>query len=248
MTVEMTTTPAHDGYQRPDGAAQCRLVVVDDCRLRRERVVDFLARSGAEAGSAWDTRSLEEEFRRSRPDVIVLSMSSHSAQALMLRSVQLCGADRVIVFSLTEDDEDTIMKCVEAGVAGYHLRSESLDDLLAAIVNVHRGKPACSQRVSAVLLRRMSDLASRRPTGHESPLTAREEEILDMLGMGLSNREIADRLCIAVHTVKNHVHNLLTKLGVRSRAEAAARYRNGYSDDAVRHISLSFGSRATLQA
>ncbi len=81
-----------------------------------------------------------------------------------------------------------------------------------------------------MLLRRFSDLASQGQTvGPDLILTAREEQILQMLEMGLSNREIALRLCIAVHTVKNHVHSVLTKLGVRSRAEAAAWSRNSRS-------------------
>ena len=81
----------------------------------------------------------------------------------------------------------------------------------------------CSPRVSAILLRRLSALASQRqPTEKELVLTAREAQILKMLELGLSNRDIADQLCIAVHTVKNHVHSLLTKLGVSTRAQAAA--------------------------
>jgi DNA-binding NarL/FixJ family response regulator len=157
-------------------------------------------------------------------------MACRDAEVLLQRSVALCGPHRVVVFSLSEDDEDTIMSCVEAGAGGYHLRSESLDELCNVVAMVHRGESACSQRVSAVLLRRVSELAAQRTVGDDSPLTSREEEILDLLGMGLSNREIADRLCIAVHTVKNHVHNMLTKLGVRSRAEAVARHRHGMSN------------------
>jgi DNA-binding NarL/FixJ family response regulator len=73
------------------------------------------------------------------------------------------------------------------------------------------------------LLRRLSALASRRqPAAKELVLTAREAQILRMLELGRSNRDIAAQLAIAVHTVKNHVHSLLTKLGVSSRAEAAA--------------------------
>ena len=74
-----------------------------------------------------------------------------------------------------------------------------------------------------MLLRRLSALAERRqPAAKELVLTPREAQILRMLEMGLSNRNIADHLGIAIHTVKNHVHSLLTKLGVSSRVEAAA--------------------------
>lgn len=74
-----------------------------------------------------------------------------------------------------------------------------------------------------MLLRRLSALAAQRqPAAKELVLTAREAQVLRMLEMGLSNRNIADHLGIAIHTVKNHVHSVLTKLGVRTRAEAAA--------------------------
>ena len=75
-------------------------------------------------------------------------------------------------------------------------------------------------------MRRLSSLATQRqPFSTELVLTMREAQILHMLEMGLSNRDIADQLYIAIHTVKNHVHNLLAKLGVSTRAEAAARFR-----------------------
>jgi len=108
-------------------------------------------------------------------------------------------------------------------VAGYHTRTESLDDLLVLMRKVAAGKSFCSPRVSAILLRRLSALASQRPPAVKEPvLTTRESQILRMLELGLSNQDIAAQLCIAVHTVKNHVHSLLSKLGVSTRAEAAA--------------------------
>jgi DNA-binding NarL/FixJ family response regulator len=125
-----------------------------------------------------------------------------------------------------DDDEMTIVACAEAGIAGYHLRSESLTDLIALICKIADGEAVCPPRVSAILLRRLSALAAERsPAGEELVLTEREIQILSLLELGLSNREIAARLCIAVHTVKNHVHSVLTKLGVSNRAEAASRFR-----------------------
>jgi DNA-binding NarL/FixJ family response regulator len=91
------------------------------------------------------------------------------------------------------------------------------------IRQVAAGESLCSPRVSAILLRRLSALASERQLAKEElVLTAREAQILKMLELGLSNRDIAEKLCIAVHTVKNHVHSVLTKLGVSTRAQAVA--------------------------
>lgn len=95
------------------------------------------------------------------------------------------------------------------------------------IHKVAAGESLCSPRVSAILLRRLSTLASQRqPVHKELVLTSREIQILRLLEMGLSNRDIAEQLCIAVHTVKNHVHSLLAKLGVSTRAQAAALARS----------------------
>jgi DNA-binding NarL/FixJ family response regulator len=103
------------------------------------------------------------------------------------------------------------------------MRTDSLEDLLVLIRKVAAGESSCPPRVSAILLRRLSALASQRqPPVRELALTAREIQILRMLELGRSNRDIAAQLAIAVHTVKNHVHSLLTKLGVSTRAEAAA--------------------------
>jgi DNA-binding NarL/FixJ family response regulator len=96
-------------------------------------------------------------------------------------------------------------------------------DLILLMRNVAGGRSIFPPRVSAVLLRRLSNLASQPQSARRDlVLTAREAQILKMLELGRSNRDIAERLDIAVHTVKNHVHNLFTKLGVGTRAEAAA--------------------------
>jgi DNA-binding NarL/FixJ family response regulator len=143
----------------------------------------------------------------------------------------------VIVVGIAEDEESEIIACAEAGVAGYHLRADSLDDLLALVSRVAAGESLCSPKVSAILLRRLSALATeRRPEPKELVLTAREIQILRLLESGRSNQEIADELYIAVHTVKNHVHSVLNKLGVTTRAAAAAYSRSFADREAVAQI------------
>ncbi|MEW5813219.1 MAG: response regulator transcription factor [Actinomycetota bacterium] len=162
------------------------------------------------------------------PDIIVVNGSTCHGAALVRQIRQIDPAVRVIVTGLSEADEGGIVACAEAGAAGFHLRAESLADLLVLIHAVAEGRPYCSPTVSAILLRHMSTVAAqrRRSTSKDPELTAREIQILHMLESGLANREIADRLCIAVHTVKNHVHSVLTKLGVNSREQAGALARN----------------------
>lgn len=217
------------GADECDGCAPLNrgsVLVVDDCRVRRDLTERYLAQSAADVGCAWDLESLCGELERRRPDVILLNMSCHDADALLRRSTDNCGASKVIAWGIREVDETTIVRCVEAGVDGYHLRCQTFEELVATTRTVLDGESVCPPVVSAVLLRRVSQLAAERGTPpNDVLLTVREDEVITMLGMGLSNREIAGRLFITEHTVKNHVHNLLTKLGARSRAEAVAIYR-----------------------
>ncbi|MGE2832745.1 LuxR C-terminal-related transcriptional regulator [Mycobacterium sp. SMC-4] len=205
---------------------ETKVVIVDDCKLTRDNLVAaFTERGSLKTSVAWDLPSLFNTL--AAPDSLVLLNINTRDSAMLLQAVfEIDARHKVIVMGIAEDEDEVIVACAEAGVAGYHLRNESLDDLLELIGRVAAGESLCSPRISAILLRRLSMLAAQRePSGKELVLTAREVQILRMLELGLSNREIAARLCIAIHTVKNHVHSVLTKLGVSNRAEAAARFR-----------------------
>ena len=213
-----------------------RVLIVDDSTLYRDYLAGVVVAHGMVSPSvAWDLPSLIAAIENTKPRVILLSMAMRDNAVLLRQALKLSPSVRVIVLGLSEDDESEIVACAEAGVAGYHLRKESLGDLLVLIRKVAAGESLCSPRVSAILLRRLSALASQRhAAAKELVLTTREAQILKMLELGLSNRDIAGHLCIAVHTVKNHVHSLLAKLGVSTRAEAAAlsrtvRYTEGES-------------------
>ena len=121
---------------------------------------------------------------------------------------------------------------VEAGAAGYLTRDASLRDLFAALSSAVRDEVLCSPRIVASLARRLARLAEQhatRPT--PASLTAREAEVVGLLDAGLSNKEIATRLCIELPTVKNHVHHILEKLHVNRRGEAAARLRGSFQPE-----------------
>ncbi|BBY59657.1 LuxR C-terminal-related transcriptional regulator [Mycolicibacterium sarraceniae] len=200
-------------------------LVVDDCTLYRDGLAAHLSANGGDVRSAWDLESLRHAIEDRPPDMILLNIGTRDSAALLRFSVGVANA-RVIAVGVSEDDESEIVSCAESGVVGYHLRSESLDDLLTLIQRIMNGESACSAHVGAILLRRLSEVAARQHVQtQDAVLTVREEEILRLLETGMSNGEIAALLCIAVHTVKNHVHSILSKLGVRSRAEAAARLR-----------------------
>jgi DNA-binding NarL/FixJ family response regulator len=199
-------------------------LIIDDCTLDRDNLAAILTQNRMAAPSvAWDLPSLVRALDEAEPNVVLLNLATRDSALLLRAAMDISPHVRVIVLGASEDNEAEIIACAEAGVAGYHMRAESLEDLLTLIRKVAAGDTGCSPAVSAILLRRLSTLASQRqPAARELALTTREAQILRMLELGRSNQDIADQLAIAVHTVKNHVHSLLTKLGVSTRAEAAA--------------------------
>ena len=205
-----------------------KILIIDDCTLQRESLATILGKNGMSSPVfAWDLSSICLALDEMPPDIVLLSIATRDKFALLRTLRENCPRAKVIVMGIAEDAETDIVACAEAGIAGYHLRTDSLGDLLDMIVKVSSGEPACSPRVSAILLTRLSALAAQhRPAPRGLVLTSREIQILRMLETGLSNRDIADRLCITLHTVKNHVHSVLSKLGVSTRAEAAALFRS----------------------
>jgi DNA-binding NarL/FixJ family response regulator len=225
--------------QRSNRLPCATILIVDDCTLHRESLAAIaVAQSSFIPAAAWDMPSLHAALAEDPPDIVLLSMVARDAEALLRAVGKNCPHAKVIVTGLSEYHEAEIVACAEAGVAGYHLRTDSLDDLLVLVSKLLDGESYCSPKVSAILLKRLSALAARgQPEAKELILTAREIQILRMLELGLSNRDIADRLCIALHTVKNHVHSVLNKLGVSTRAEAAAYSRSlRYTDMSIRGL------------
>jgi two-component system, NarL family, nitrate/nitrite response regulator NarL len=162
-----------------------------------------------------------------RVDVVLLDVQVEDCIDAVRTLVASVPQPRVVAFGVTES-ERYVVALAEAGVSGYVPRTASLMYLKDEITSVARGQLLASPAVAAILLRRVRALANE-PRGRSPQLSARKREILALLEEGLSNKQIAGRLSIEVQTVKNHVHNLLDELGLRSRTEAAAwARRNGH--------------------
>lgn len=204
------------------------ILVVAEIRLYREGLAEALALRpalrvlGAVASPAEAVALLE----RCHPDVILVDMAMQqgvTAARTLLNEVP----DARIVALAVADQEPDLITCAELGVAGLVSRDASLDDLVAALESAARDEVLCTARMAAVLMRRLAKLAAERGQyGREVALTLREREVIDLIDRGLSNKEIARRLGIEVATAKNHVHNILEKLQVHRRWEAAARVRS----------------------
>ena len=200
-----------------------RVYVVAAVRLYRQGLAALLPRrEGIEVvGSASSWAAAAAEATAAAPDVVLLDMALADGPGAIREIVSTAEDVKVIALAVAETERDVIAYA-EAGVSGFVARDESLDDLVAAIESAALGQVTCSPRIAAALLRRVTAM-SRPLAASEERLTPREQEIAALLDEGLSNKEIAQRLYIELPTVKNHVHNILDKLNVRSRFEVAAR-------------------------
>lgn len=120
-----------------------------------------------------------------------------------------------------KEELDDVVKCGRAGFAGYIAREATVEELCDSLANIVNGKLRCPPEISGGIMRALYQEPSRtRRPNPEPKLTRREQEVLQQIGHGLTNKEIGKELCLSVATVKHHVHNLLEKLGVPRRADA----------------------------
>jgi two-component system nitrate/nitrite response regulator NarL len=180
------------------------------------------------AGTATNYTTAMELIQRGNIDIALVSTRLPDQEALKLtrRLLKEQPDVKIIAMGISENKEH-ILQFVEAGVNGYVLQENSLDDLIGTIRAVHADRAFVSPEIASALIERVSALTlAFERLGATVPqtidLTDRELEVLKLLDQNLSNKEIAERLVIEVGTVKNHVHNILDKLGVSTREEAAA--------------------------
>lgn len=179
-------------------------------------------------GNASSVDEAIEIVKENRMDLVLVSTRLPEQGALKLTNllVQQVPSVKVIILGITESREG-VLEYVESGASGYVLRESSLDDLLSTIRAVSNGQALISPEIAATLIQRISEFAQVFARKGIVPpeslnLTQREFEVLGLLSEGCSNQEIAEQLVIETGTVKNHVHNILNKLGVSSRDEAGS--------------------------
>jgi two-component system, NarL family, nitrate/nitrite response regulator NarL len=203
----------------PAVAPRTRVLVVSELKLHREGLAALLAQLPAlrVIDLLSDPEAAAARVRGGDADVVVVDTGSGDV-AVAGRLLGAAPDARVVVLSATQRPDDVIA-LAEAGVLGYVTPEQSIGDLGATIESVARDEMMCTPRIAALLVRRVQALAANRPAP-AGRLTAREARVLELVAEGLSNREIAARLYIELTTVKNHVHNILEKLGAKTRAEA----------------------------
>ena len=218
-----------------------QVLLVSDQPLYRDGVARTLrdAQKIAVAGTAGGAEQALELVCLLEPEIVLLDMGMPHAFDVARQIAQSTRRTRVVALSIREEDSEVIA-CAEVGIAGYVPRDGTAQETIDVISAVARGEARCSPRIVGSLLRRIAALTAALQNGGQggvpAGLTAREAEILALLQQGLPNKIISRRLGIELATVKNHVHSIFGKLGLRSRAEAAvlvhaADAKNGGDDD-----------------
>lgn len=196
-----------------------RIVVADDHPMFRAGVVATLAASGdiVVVGEAEDAAGAVALARQHLPDAVLLDITMPGGGLRAARDITTaCPATRVVMLTASANEDD-LLAAMKAGASGYVLKGAGATELVGVVRSVCAGEVYVAPALAWSLLREMS-------TPRTSPLdelTTREREVLELVAEGLSNQEIGDRMSLAEKTIKHYMTNILGKLHVRSRVEAA---------------------------
>jgi DNA-binding NarL/FixJ family response regulator len=209
-----------------------RVLVVDDQTLFREALTTLLgARQEVEVvGAVEDGEQALEAVALLRPDVVLMDLRMPVLDGVATtRRLHVEHPDVRVLVLTTFDGDDEVFPALRAGAVGYLLKDATASRLVEALQAAARGESVLQPSVATKLIARVTQLPDPqdvpRPQPLVDPLTERELEVLRAVADGLSNREAAALLFLSEGTVKNHVTNVLAKLGVRDRTQAALRAR-----------------------
>lgn len=194
-----------------------RVLIADDHLVVREGLTTILLSTGEFeiVGQAVNGQEAIDQAEKLQPDVVLIDVQMPKVsgiEATYLISQQI-PAPRVVILSSFDQDE-YVYRGIQAGAKGYLLKDGEVDELLNVVRAAARGESLLPPRIATKLVERIS------VSPRQQSLTCRETEVLHSLARGLRNKEIAAQLDITERTVKNHVANIIAKLGVKSRTEA----------------------------
>lgn len=214
--------------ETPQPTRPIRVLVVDDNVLFREGLVALLRKYAdiVVAGQAATGADAVRKATLLRPDVVLMdvSMPGMGGVDAAQRIHQEVPHLPIAMLTVSEQDDD-LFAAIRAGARGYLLKTLSIDQLHEAVQTLYNGGTMITPHLARRLLDEFNRLTAGKRTGGEdevAKLTAREREVLELVAMGQSNQEIADKLVVAVNTVKVHLRNTLEKLELRNRQQLAA--------------------------
>jgi two-component system nitrate/nitrite response regulator NarL len=209
------------------GPANIRVAIASPVHLAREGLAaSLLGRRGvALVGNVdLDPRGMAR-IADTKPDVVLVDLGQTAPAAAARLVKEASPGCKLVAFALDETG-DQVFACAAAGFSGYVPRQSGAEELHGALVDAMAGRMHCAPHIAAAMFSRLAGLL-HEPDAPASlpPLSSRENEILALVAQGHSNKQVARQLAISAATVKNHMHNILQKLQVTRRGEAAARLR-----------------------
>jgi len=210
----MTSTPSN-----------VRVLVVDDQQLIRDGIASMLdIQDGvAVVGTAKNGQDAMEQAASLKPDIVLMDIHMPVMDGITAtEKMRHQFPDSQVVMLTTFDDESYIIRSLQAGACGYLLKDIPVDDLAQAVKLAHAGVYQLAPEIAGKLVGNLkASNQSRVIKSSEIDLTKRELEVLGLIAGGATNREIAEQLFVSEGTVKNHVSNILSRLGLRDRMQAA---------------------------
>jgi len=209
--------------ETPPGAPAIRVFLLDDHEIVRRGLKELLEaeRDIVVVGEAETAASALARIPALRPDVAILDVRLPDGDGVAVCRDIRSALPQVACLMLTSfGDDEALFNAIMAGAAGYVLKQIRGTDLVGAVRTVAAGESMLDGEAASRVMRRMRDAARRADPLAE--LTAQERKILELIGEGLTNRQIGDRMYLAEKTVKNYVSALFAKLGLQRRTQAAA--------------------------
>lgn len=199
-----------------------RVLIADDHAIVRKGIRALLTQAGGieVVGEAGDGRQAVDLADELRPDVVLMDLLMPEMDGIEATRQIVARQQRVRILVLTSfATDDKVFPAIKAGALGYLLKDSDPHDLVQAIHQVYRGESSLHPTIARKVLQELAQPPDRPPT--PDPLTEREVAVLRLMAQGLSNQEIADRLYISDATVRSHVSNILGKLHLANRIQAA---------------------------
>ncbi|MGI5835596.1 MAG: response regulator [Chloroflexota bacterium] len=216
--------PLIHSIQARRNTSQIRLFIADNHTLFRQTLRAYLEMDGGfvVVGEASNGRDALRAIEQSRPEIALIDLSLPLLNGLEVgRRVKRAGISTRVLILASQGQESLLLRCLDTGVAGYLMKESDLQELTVALRKVHAGysylTPSLEGRPLDHYIRRFK-IDDKRVGESRDLLTSRERELLQLVGEGYSNKEIAKQLCLSVKTVEAHETNICNKLNVRGRA------------------------------
>jgi DNA-binding NarL/FixJ family response regulator len=203
-----------------------RVLLVDDHALFRKGLASLLAREKGfhVVGEAQNGAEALSKAKDLKPDIVLMDIYMPGGDGLEAtrRIREALPSSKVVILTVSEDDKN-LFEAIKSGAHGYLLKKIELGDLFEMLRGVSRGEAPISRATAAKILKEFAEQARRgREEPAEEKLSPKERDVLELVTRGLTNKEIGNKLRSAENTVKNHLKNILDKLHVENRVQAAA--------------------------